>query len=207
MRLNRTIAPDTSALDLDEVRSWLKLSTAATASDDWIEDYLIPSVDAIYWEHTRRALLEQTWEIWLDRDEVADLDLLQLYPHPLAPLQSVEDIESYDTDDVSTTMSTDDYHVRIGEHPMIRSTEDGGGWPTDLRQYEAVCITVVLGYGGDITDIPVEYRTTLRLLASFLATNPGKGVLESVSGLHDVNDFPAYVKDRLNVDRLVWAVR
>jgi len=144
MRLALSTPPITDAVTVAEVRDWLNFVQGVVEDDDTLELLIDEVYD--YLEHRlNRKICTQTWKVYLDESEVlSDIRLT------LVPLVSVSStgIKATDSSDVQTTVTSTNYQVIVGENPRITLTEDGE-WPTDLRDYECLEITAVVGYNGN----------------------------------------------------------
>ena len=143
MRLALSTAPATDAVTLAEVRDWLNFVQGIVEDDDVLETLIDEVYDYIE-NRTNRKILTQTWKVYLDKDEVSASIRL-----PLVPLVSIaaSAVLATDSDGTQTTVDATNYQVIAGENPRIVLTDDGE-WPTDLRDYECLEITVVCGYNG-----------------------------------------------------------
>lgn len=143
MQLTLETAPVTDAVTLAEARQWLNFTAGITEDDEVLRRLIDESYDFLE-NRTNRKMLGQTWTLTLDEHEVSSVMRL-----PLVPLVSVSSIVTTDDDGTETTVASTNYQVRGGENPRIVLTDDGE-WPTDMRDYDAMAITCVCGYGGDV---------------------------------------------------------
>ncbi len=90
---------------------------------------------------TRRALITQTWELYLDRFPNWEIFL------PKPPLQSVTSITYVDSAGVTQTLAAGQYTVDIVSEPGRITPAYGLLWPVTRDQINAVCIRFVAGYG------------------------------------------------------------
>lgn len=91
---------------------------------------------------TRRALITQTWDLFLDAFPAWKLGV------PKPNLQSVTSITYVDTDGVSQTLDTDQYLVDIKSEPGRITPAYGLIWPSTRAQSNAVTVRFVAGYGA-----------------------------------------------------------
>ena len=139
---------------LAEVRQHLRLP------ENEAEDTLLMSLITIarsYCEHyTRRALAEQTLEVYLDRFPSADPIEL---PYP--PLQSVIEIGYKDSNGEETILSHSDYLVDVDCEPGRILPANGSNWPV-FTPYPTspIRIRFVAGY----EELPVSIRLAMLLL-------------------------------------------
>lgn len=144
----------TEPITLAEVRQHLRLP------EDEAEDTLLLSMITTarsYCEHyTRRALAEQTLEVYLDRFPSADPIVL-----PSPPLQSVTEIGFKDSTSEQTILSPSDYIVDTDCEPGRILPAVGTNWPVFTpHPASPVRIRFVAGY----EDLPVPIRLAMLLL-------------------------------------------
>ncbi len=115
-----------------------------------------------------RALITQTWELWLDA--WPDKDYLEI---PLPPLQAAGlSIKYYDTADVEATMSSSDYFIDTKSSPGRVGLNNGKSWPSvSLRPINGVVVRFVAGYGAAGSSVPQELRQTILLLVGHFYEN------------------------------------
>lgn len=91
---------------------------------------------------TRRALVTQTWDLFLDAFPAWEIGI------PKPPLQSVTSITYVDNDGVTQTLATDQYQVDIKSEPARIVPAFGVVWPVTRWQPNAVTVRFVCGYGA-----------------------------------------------------------
>ena len=142
---------------------------------------------------TRRALITQTWDLWMDA--FPDDDELKL---PKPPLQSITSIKYYDVNNVEATMSSSDYFVDMKSTPGRVGLASGKSWPgTALRDLSGVVIRFVAGYGSLNTDVPRNQRLAMMLLIGHYYEN-------REASSQSVFQLPMGVEALLSDDR-VWS--
>jgi len=194
----RTVAPADKAVSLDDIRTWLAFDAGITEDND-VLDTVIDETTAYlegggngHGELNGRKLYTQTWTITLDACEIADI-----LPIRLSPLQSVTSIKTTDADGVVTTVDTSNYQVRIGEYPRVVLSASGS-WPSDTRDYDALQITCVVGY-GDQAAMPNDIRMILKGVAQHQYKSKGTGIVATESGYHSL---PFQIKEMIQAKRL-----
>jgi uncharacterized phiE125 gp8 family phage protein len=105
------------------------ISSSIRAARQWAEDY------------TGRALLEQTWDYFLDA--FAD-DM----PIPLPPIISVTSVKYVDADGATQTLAATEYTVDTAAEPGRVRLAYGKAWPTTRAQANAVTIRFKAGYAN-----------------------------------------------------------
>lgn len=138
------------------------ISTPYSAEDD-----LLTALIAAATDHTetylRKKLITQEMKLHLDNWPTMP------YEFAWQPIQSVDGIDYYDTDNVlgtvpAATYFTDDTKGRIG-------FEYGQTWPSaSLRDLDSVVVAITVGY-GDASDVPVLIKRALLILIAHLYEN------------------------------------
>lgn len=109
---------------------------------------------------TGRALLTQTWDMYLD-----DWPANGVIKLPKPPLVSVTHIKYTDSDDTESTFSADYYSVDTNSVPGRIVLDYGESWPTDtLATNNPITIRFVAGYGADSTSVPDPILHAMKLL-------------------------------------------
>lgn len=107
---------------------------------------------------TRRALISQTWDLFLDSFPAQ-------FVIPFAPLVSVTGV--YYTPDGGTelTLASANYVVDIYNEPGKILLSSSGSWPTNtLIPANGVRVRFVCGYGAAGTNVPANLRQAMLLL-------------------------------------------
>jgi len=151
----RIITPvATEPITLVDVRQHLRLPENET--EDGLLMSLITTARAYCENYTRRALAEQTLEIYLDRFPSADPIEL-----PSPPLQSVSEIGYKDSTGEETILSPSDYLVDVDCEPGRILPTVGTNWPAFTPfPTSSVRIRFVVGY----EELPVSIRLAMLLL-------------------------------------------
>lgn len=119
---------------------------------------------------TRRALLTQTWDYYLDAFPSVNFITL-----PLGRLQSVTSIVYKDSDGDSTTMTANtEYLVETNGDGYGRVVlPDGESWPGDaLYPSNPITIKFVCGWTA-ANSVPFQIRTAIKMLAADMYENRG----------------------------------
>ena len=114
-----------------------------------------------------RALVTQTWDLYLD--EFPDADYIEL---PLPPLQSVSWLKYKSTAGVLTTMDAADYIVDIVSEPGRAALAYGESWESTYAEIQAVQVRFICGYGRG-EDVPEDIRQAIMMKAAQLYENRG----------------------------------
>ncbi len=155
----RTVAPAVEPISLQEARDRLRI-------DHNEEDPLIASLIAATTAHLDglsgtlgRALVNQTWVQKFPRFPSG-----AVFGLVLAPVQSIESITYFDTDNVQQTLDTSVYALLDDEFGPFATLQAGRAWPATFARADAVSITYVAGYGPSGDDVPAAIRHAMLLL-------------------------------------------
>jgi len=120
------------------------------ANDDTLIDGFVAAARIKFEGDTNRALITQTWDLYLDRfpDNGEGIKL------PRYPVQSVIHIKYYDSDGIEKTWSSDNYIVDEKSKPARITLAYGSVYPTTRGIVNAVNIQFKAGHGDAATDIP-----------------------------------------------------
>lgn len=105
-----------------------------------------------------RALVTQTWDLFLDRFPCAIV-------LPLPPLQSVTSVTYLDNTGASQTLATNQYRVDTARVPARITPAYGVTWPNTYGVPNAVTVRFVAGYGAPAA-VPGPIRLGLTMLAA-----------------------------------------
>lgn len=147
----------TAATDL--VEKYLKRITITTEFHAWY-DFGIGAREAI-WEGTvqasRRVLSPRVF--WL----------------PRVPLQSIEEVKTYDRSNNDTVYAAANYYVdSVDDNMQGRMIlEDGATMPASLRDILSMSIQFKAGYGDTTADVPEGIRQGVLQLTAYLYQNRG----------------------------------
>lgn len=170
--LARTAAP---AALLSTAQAKAHLVVEHDDDDVLIADYVQTAIDYLdgYGGVLGRALVSQTWRLWLGCFPVGAIAL------PLPPLISVSEILYVDTDGVEQTLDAALYSVIDGERARVEPAY-GESWPSTRRQSRAVKVTFVAGYGAPAA-VPAPFRQLVRIILGDLYKNRESGVEGTIS--------------------------
>lgn len=190
--LKRVLPPASEPISIEEAKEHCRVET--DTENTMILGLIIAARE--YCEtFQRRALITQTWELWLDDwPEVGQIMI------PLPPLQTIDSIRYYDVDDNEFTMDPGDYFVDTKNEPGWVALNYGSAWPTiTLRPVNGVCITFTAGYEVEGSDgaalVPESVKLAMKLLVGHWYEN------REASGNANLKDIP------LGVHPLLWGER
>lgn len=181
-------APASEPVTTAEAKSHLRVTT----SDD---DTYISTLVTVARNHaetiTRRALINQTWDYFLNRFPCDDKIVI-----PLPRLSSVTSVKYTDKDNVQSTLASNKYVVDTNGEPGQVVLAYGESWPSFTpRPVNAVEIRFVAGYGSSATNVPAGIRQAMLLLVGHWYENR-----ELVSELN-LKEIPE------TVNALLWPYR
>lgn len=125
-----------------------------------------------------RAYLQQTWDLWLDAWPPGDhIDI------PLPPLQSVESVKHYGTDDTEYTFSTDYCDVDDKGFRGRVALKYGVTWPSmTLRPTNGIVIRFVAGYETYAATVTTTGTAVARTAGDEFSTNWTTGKTITIAG-------------------------
>lgn len=164
--LTVTSAPATEPVTTAEAKAHLRV---AHSDEDTYIDTLVKAARELVEADTRRALINQTIRLSLDRfPTVAFIEL------PRPPLSSVTSITYTDADgNTGTSFASSNYQVDtdmlVGR---VRLAVGTTGWPTtQTNALQAVKVTYVAGYGTAGSNVPASLVHAIKLLVGHWYTN------------------------------------
>lgn len=152
-------APTAEPVTLNELKLHLRISTSVSTEDDLLNE-LIKAARLQVEEDTRRKMVNQTWEYYLQGWPSSDRIKL-----PFGWLQSVTSVSWKDTDGTETTLTvTTDYLVETNNDQCgYIVLPYGGTWPTGtLYPSNPIKIVFVCGYGAGASSVPVVCKQAIK---------------------------------------------
>ncbi len=174
MNIIQTVGPSEEPVTLADARGWCGFAAGVTQDDAILTDLIAEIRGYLEARLKGRKLVSQTYEITLDAAEIKTEIRL-----PVLPLISITSIVTYDDDGNATTLSSSSYQYRKGEAPRVTLTSSGS-WPA-MREYDAVTITAVVGYGAQ-ADMPDDLVMLIKGLIQHQYRSKGFGVTETQTG-------------------------
>lgn len=167
MNLELVTAPTIEPISMDDLVIFLRID-----EEDYIENQLLESIlsssRGLAETITRRALLTQTWDYYLNCFPPVDAFKL-----PFGNLQTVTHVKYTDSDGTQTTMTANtDYLVETNSDSCGRIVLPyDTDWP-DFVEYPSkpIVIRFVAGW-TDRVSVPEEIKTAIRLIAADLYEN------------------------------------
>lgn len=192
MALKLKTAPAIEPVSLDEIKNHLRLDLDDLTEDDLLTTLIITARE---WceSFQNRQYTTATWELWLDQWPLGDRLSI-----PLPPLQAVNSVKYYGTDNTEYTMPADDYFVDNKSEPGRLALAYGKTWPTTtLRPVNGICIEFDAGYGDAAASVPKRAKHAMSLLIGHLYENREAGVEKALQ------EIPFGVKSLLWQERVV----
>jgi uncharacterized phiE125 gp8 family phage protein len=178
-------APGTEPITLDEAKAHLRVDLEA---EDTLIEALITAAREQAEAYLKRALVTQTWELYLDEfPEQIDV--------PFPPLQSVTSIVYVDDDGVDQTLDTSTYTVDAKAQPGRIVPAYDESWPSTRAVPNAVTVQFVAGYGA-ASAVPLSIKQAMLLMIGDMYENRESFVIGQ-----SVNELP------LTSERLLWPYR
>lgn len=141
--------PTVEPISVAEVKEHCRISYDFEDDDNYI-DSLITVVRQSTEEFLHRALITQTWQVYMDAWTKTNYIRL-----PFGSLQSVTHVKYTDTDSTTTTWDTDEYNTDTYSDIGRVVLEYGYTFPTTtLHPQNPIEIQFVCGYGDNSDDVP-----------------------------------------------------
>ena len=188
MTIKLKTAPTDEPVTLEEARLYLRLSDT---EDDWLVSALIKAIRQKFDEWSGRAVMTQTWTLWLDRFPVSERKnapregyfelpithfdaVKRAIEIPRPPLQTVPFLKTYADDDTATTFAATNYFIDTASTPGRLVLNRTASWPVDLRPANAVEIEFVAGWGSVAASVPEPIRQGMLLWLKLLFADKSK---------------------------------
>ena len=190
-----TVPPSVEPVLLADAKQQARIDT--TADDNLVTDLI---TGARQWaeNYLGRALITQTWQLWLDiaptaaellwdcmrQGPVIGFEALSYVALPRAPLQSVNSVTYFDYEDNAYVWPVGNYYVDTIREPGRLALRSGCVWPVPTRLTNGIVIEYIAGYGNDGTSVPEPIKTAIRQLVAHWYENRGDvGVTSSSRGM------------------------
>lgn len=184
-------SPSEEPVTVDELKTYLRLDTH---DDNTLLKTLITAAREHVENETRRALITQTWALFLDqfpRNHVTEWwdgvregpvtgDVTSSIELPYGPLVSITHLKTYDESDSPTTFSSSSYYTDTASIPGKLALRSGYAWPSFTRAKNGIEIEYVAGYGA-ANDVPAAIRNTIQSIALDWYENRGSVVVGTIS--------------------------
>jgi len=164
-----TTPPTAEPITLAEAKAHLRVDIT---DDDTLITALIVAAREYAEGVTRRPLVTQTWDLFLDQFS----DEIDLAPN----LQSVEHLKYIDGDGNKQTLDSGEYDLDIVRQPGQLLLGYGKGWPSIRSVRNAVEIRYVAGY-GEAADVPQEIKQAMLMHIGHLYRHRESVVIGTIS--------------------------
>lgn len=152
--------PTLEPVTVQEATDWARITNSS--EDDLVEG-LIRSARAHVEQLTGRALLTQTWDLYLDCfPEQIDV--------PRPPLQAVTYIKYTDANGTLQTLASSEYTVDAKAEPGRIVPAYGKSWPGTRYEPNAVQVRFVAGYGPEASDVDAKAPELRQAIGVLVAT-------------------------------------
>jgi len=167
MKLKVNTAPTIEPVTIKEAKEHLRLNVDESDQDVYLKSLI--KAATVYTEDVllKRALLQQTFEYYLDW--FPDGNAL-LIPRP--PLISVTSIIYTDSGGTAATLSSSCYDVDTVSEPGRAVLNYGEIWPsTTLATNNPIKTTFVAGYGTKQSDVPENIKQAMKVMIAEMYEN------------------------------------
>lgn len=187
---NVTTAAANQPLQLDTVKTYLKISLTDKTQDDLLNIYIDAATDFAE-KYMNRDLINKTYTTF--RDDFNDC--FELRRSRVSSIASIK----YLISDVLTTVATTVYgFTDVTDYSDIFLEEDQE-WPTDVDDVlQAVEIIFIAGYGATDSSIPADIKIALLSHIAFMYENRGDCDLSGMKG-----NLPVTARNIYNSNRLI----
>jgi len=175
-------APASEPITLAEAKSYLRVDSSG---DDALITSLISTARKLCEEHTQRALMTQTYQLFLDALEDVEDNLwegmrtgpyINYYKNyielPMPPVVSISHIKTYDDNDTATTFASSKYYVDNARQPARVVLRTGETFPTALRVANAIEVKYVTGYAS-ANAVPEPIKFAIYQVLTYLYEHRG----------------------------------
>jgi hypothetical protein len=184
-------APAVEPVSLAELKLFAKVDGDTENS---LLTYLITSARQQAEAYTQRRFISQTWKLTADflgepfPDSVPPGWLLRTEEYlalrlAKGPWQSITHMKTYNIDNTLSTVDAATYTLDAANGRVLLNS--GYSWPDNLRDYAAVEVTFVAGYGAAASDVPQAIRTAILMHATAMYENRCADMPTSCTNLLD----------------------
>lgn len=144
--LQRTVGPTAVAVSLEEAKAALRISQAATFSDDDLTQAIQAATEQ-FEQDTDRAVITQTYE---HRDFLFPSGSSPILLS-VKPVQAVSTLTYLDSDDNEVTLDAAAYDLDRARRQIFPV---GSEWPATNHTHRGVVVTFTAGYGATEGSVP-----------------------------------------------------
>lgn len=167
MALKLIAGPAIEPVTLDEAKQHLRVDSD---DDDALIESLIVAARNFVERYLGRALIEQTWDLYLDKfPTTGPIEI------PLCPVISVDGV-FYGEDSPETEFDAESYRTDVVSEPARISLPSGGAWPTVTEGSNVVRVRFTAGYpDGDDSppapNVPAQFKQAMLLAMGSMYEN------------------------------------
>ena len=154
--LKLVTAPVAEPLSLEDAKTHLRVDVS---DDDLYIGDLIKAARRHMEDYLRRALITQTWDLFMEGFPTGDVIEV-----PLPPLSSITSIKYMDNAGIQQTWGPGNYRVDKNHEPGRITPNYRVSWPAIRPGAGAVEIRFVAGYGTEGGDVPDDIVHAIRLM-------------------------------------------
>ncbi len=203
MRIELTTSPANPAATLAGVKLYSFKNT--DAFDSKISSLIEPATKYVE-RYTGRKLINQTWTIWMDRDEY--IDRLTAYKNTIMlstlNVSAINSVTLYAPDNSTSVVTASDYRLSGGvlsAGNRLAFNDQSTISTSNLRNVDSVAIEVTTGYGATSTDIPEPLTQALSVIIDHWVSF---GMKSSKDALHEVpSSFKALIMPYMSTEGFV----
>lgn len=168
-----TVQPAKPALEIGRVLDHLHL-IEDEEDLDLVRAYILAAED---WAQTQTGRTLITRTVRIDMECFEERDKYHGFELPVSPVQSITQIQYYDTNNAIQTLAGSGYMLFDDRLRPIDS------WPSTYDRPDAVQVTAVAGYGDDAANVPSTVQQAMLLVVGALYEDrsPVTGVPRSAS--------------------------
>lgn len=177
--------PASEPVTLTEAKMHLRLAVDAAGAEAYTNEdsrinVIISTARQMVEAYSRRQLINQTWNVYLDRFPSCVNIIL-----PLSPVSDVASIAYTDANGDAATFTDfafDDYADRI-------RLNYGESWPTIYPQSDVI-VQCTCGYGASADDVPESFKQAMLLIIGDLYRNTEESVIIGSGRTADIQRVP-----------------
>jgi uncharacterized phiE125 gp8 family phage protein len=161
--------------------------------DDLLIESYIMAASELCSEIVGKKLINETWKYSFQT--VGFNNVVEL---PLLPVSSISEIQYYDSDNASQTLTISDFYLFNYDDVAIVEPKLNVTWPATYSRKDAFSISFVAGFGSDSTVVPESVKRAIRLIVAHWYEH------RTSASEVNLNEIPYGVHHLLSIDRVGW---